>query len=132
MEHVVNDGAVRMMDAFNSKKFYNIRIKRAVMAVWQNRFVSKIGRPAVIIGEIKIESLSGASQTIKKMPELNNSYNNAQIFNVDESSLRVPDSSNRNVVHPDNAKHDFYKSAARMANSTLIAEVEAVDNHFLQ
>ncbi|KAH7829101.1 uncharacterized protein MONOS_9484 [Monocercomonoides exilis] len=55
----------------------------------------------------------------------NNSYNNALIFNVDESSLRVPDSSNRNVVHPASAKPCFAKSAARMSNSTLIAVVAA-------
>ncbi|KAH7832428.1 putative DDE superfamily endonuclease [Monocercomonoides exilis] len=199
MAHIVNDGAVRMVDAYNSKKFSKIRIKRAVKAVRQGRLVSKIGRPAVVIGEkeqtvldeIKIESLSGASLTIKKIRELienvvndlkpentpdvkvsasvaydfikrhpelktskpkivdanrlavscqqvlkpwydmlnglhqNNSYNNALIFNVDESSLRVPDSSNRNVVHPANTKPGYAKSAARMANSTLIAAVAA-------
>ncbi|KAH7825347.1 uncharacterized protein MONOS_566 [Monocercomonoides exilis] len=199
MAHIVNDGAERMVDAYNNKKFGKIRIKRAVKAVRQGRLVSKIVRPAVVIGEkeqtaldeIKIESLSGASLTIKKMRELienvvndlkpenrpdvkvsesvaydfikrhpelkaskpkivdanrlavscqqvlkpwydmlnglhqNNSYNNALIFNVDESSLRVPDSSNRNVVHPANAKPGFAKSAARMANSTLIAAVAA-------
>ncbi|KAH7819037.1 putative DDE superfamily endonuclease [Monocercomonoides exilis] len=180
MAHIVNDGAVRIVDAYNSKKFSKIRIKRAVKTVRQGPLVSKIGRPAVVIGEkeqtvlyeIKIESLSGASLTIKKMCELienvvndlkpentpdvadfasvaydfikkhpelktskpkivdanrlaNNSYNNALIFNVEESSLRVPDSSNRNVVHLGNAKHGFAESVVRMANSTLIAAVAA-------
>ncbi|KAH7816391.1 putative DDE superfamily endonuclease [Monocercomonoides exilis] len=46
------------------------------------------------------------------------------------SSLRVPDSSNRNIVHPANAKPGFAKSAARMENSTLIAAV-AVDGQSL-
>ncbi|KAH7818325.1 uncharacterized protein MONOS_13088 [Monocercomonoides exilis] len=141
---------------------------RAVKAVRQGRLVSKIGRPAVEIGEkeqtvldeTKIESLSGASLTIKKMrelpdvkisasvaydfikrhPELKTSKPkivdenrllvscqqvskpwddilngfhrtknniNALIFNVDESSLRVPDSSYRNVVHLSNSKSSF-------------------------
>ncbi|KAH7830216.1 uncharacterized protein MONOS_4355 [Monocercomonoides exilis] len=54
-----------------------------------------------------------------------NNCNNAPIFNVDDSSLRVPDSSNRNVVHPTNAKPVFAKSAEQMANSTLIAAFAA-------
>ncbi|KAH7817081.1 uncharacterized protein MONOS_8009 [Monocercomonoides exilis] len=78
MVHIANDGAVRMVDVFNSKKFSKIRIKCSVKAVQQGGLVSKIGRPAVVIGEkeqtvldkIKIESLSGASLTIKKMHEL--------------------------------------------------------------
>ncbi|KAH7831196.1 uncharacterized protein MONOS_15564 [Monocercomonoides exilis] len=188
-----------MVDAYNSKKFSKIRIKRAVKAVRQGRLVSKIGRPTVVIGEKEhtvmyettIESLSGASLTIKKMrelienvvsdlkpenkpdvevsasvsydffkrhPELKTSMpkivdairlavsflqvqkprseiidglhqkcydNKVLIFNVDKTSLRVPDSSNRNVVHPANTKPGFAKSAVRMANSTLIAEVAA-------
>ncbi|KAH7828123.1 putative DDE superfamily endonuclease [Monocercomonoides exilis] len=176
MAHVVNDGAVRMVDAYNSKKFCKIRIKRAVKAARQGRLVPKIGRPAVVIGvkeqiienivndqkpentpDVKVSApvaydyikrhleLNASKQKIVVVNRLavscqqvlkpwhdilnglhqNNSYNNALIFNVDESSLRVPDSSNRNVVHPAKAKPGFAKSAARMANSTLIAAVAA-------
>ncbi|KAH7815542.1 uncharacterized protein MONOS_7159 [Monocercomonoides exilis] len=152
MEHFVNDGAVRMVDAYNSKKICIIRIKRVGKAVWQDRFAFKIGRPDMIIGEIeqtvlyqiKIESLSGAKNTpdgkvsatvahnfIKKHTELKTSTPKI----VDSNKLAVscqhvlkswvPDSSNRNVVHPANAKSGFAKSAARMANYTLIAAVVA-------
>ncbi|KAH7815473.1 uncharacterized protein MONOS_9755 [Monocercomonoides exilis] len=75
---IVNDGTVRMVDTYDNEKFSKIQIKREVKAVRQGRFVSNIRRPAVVIGEkeqtvldeIKIESLSGASLTIKKMREL--------------------------------------------------------------
>ncbi|KAH7816392.1 uncharacterized protein MONOS_14343 [Monocercomonoides exilis] len=78
MEKIENDGVVRLADENNIKKYNKIRIKRAMKAVQQGRLVSKIGRHAVVIGEkeqtvqdeIKIESLSGASLTIKKMREL--------------------------------------------------------------
>ncbi|KAH7819786.1 uncharacterized protein MONOS_10213 [Monocercomonoides exilis] len=172
MEKIENDGVVRLADENNSKKFSKIRIKRAVKAVRQGRLVSKIGRPAVVIGEkeqtvldeIKIESLSGASLTIKKMRELiENVVNDLKPENtpdvkvsasvaynfikrhpelktskpkiVDANRLAVscqqvlkpwvPDSSNRKVVHPANTKPGYAKSAARMANSTLIAAVAA-------
>ncbi|KAH7822454.1 uncharacterized protein MONOS_15895 [Monocercomonoides exilis] len=59
-----------------------------------------------------------------------NNFNNALIYNVDESTLRVSNSSNRNVVHPDYTKQNFEKSAGRMANSMLIVEV-AVDGQSL-
>ncbi|KAH7818571.1 uncharacterized protein MONOS_13313 [Monocercomonoides exilis] len=78
MAHIVNKEGLHLVDAYNSKNFSKIRIKRAVKDVRQGRLVSEIGTNGVVIGEkeqtvldeIKTESLSGASLTIKKMSEL--------------------------------------------------------------
>ncbi|KAH7824208.1 uncharacterized protein MONOS_14730 [Monocercomonoides exilis] len=116
IKHIVNDGAVHMVDAYDSKKFSKIRIKSAVKAVRQCRLVSKIGRPAVVIGE-------------KMQTVLDGNNNRKNCLKRDKPSRKcvnwVPGSSNRNVVHPANAKHGFAKSAARMANSPLTEAVAA-------
>ncbi|KAH7822413.1 uncharacterized protein MONOS_12578 [Monocercomonoides exilis] len=79
--------------------------------------------------DVKV-SASVAYDFIKQHPELKTSKPKiveASMISVScqQSSLRVPGSSNRNVVHPANTKPGYAKSAARMANSPLIVVVPA-------
>ncbi|KAH7827004.1 uncharacterized protein MONOS_16085 [Monocercomonoides exilis] len=75
--------------------------------------------------------VSVAYDFIKRHPELKTSK--PKIVDVDRLAVScqqvlkpwVPDSSNRNVVHPANAKPGVAIFAARMVNSTLIAEMAA-------
>ncbi|KAH7815491.1 putative DDE superfamily endonuclease [Monocercomonoides exilis] len=54
-----------------------------------------------------------------------NEYCKELIFNMDESSLRVPTNSKLSVVHPKNENPGFRKEPPKMANSTLVAAVAA-------
>ncbi|KAH7828234.1 uncharacterized protein MONOS_5801 [Monocercomonoides exilis] len=80
--------------------------------------------------DVKVSS-SVAYDFIKRHPELKTSK--PKIVDANRLAVScqqvlkpwVPYSSNRNVVHPANTKPGFAKSAARMANSTLIAAVAA-------
>ncbi|KAH7829981.1 uncharacterized protein MONOS_449 [Monocercomonoides exilis] len=54
-----------------------------------------------------------------------NKYPAKLIFNVDESSLRIPTSSRGVVVHPADEQAGFKKTAKRMPNATLVAGIAA-------
>ncbi|KAH7823335.1 uncharacterized protein MONOS_4199 [Monocercomonoides exilis] len=54
-----------------------------------------------------------------------NHYTPSLIFNVDESSLRIPSSANVEVIHPTGQSAGFCKEAQRMDNATLVASVAA-------
>ncbi|KAH7832336.1 uncharacterized protein MONOS_9926 [Monocercomonoides exilis] len=61
-------------------------------------------------------SLDGLHEKIEYCKEL--------IFNMDESSLRVPSNSKLSVVHPKN-ENPVFRKPQKMANSTLVAAVAA-------
>ncbi|KAH7821288.1 uncharacterized protein MONOS_11603 [Monocercomonoides exilis] len=54
-----------------------------------------------------------------------NHHTPSLIFNVDESSLRVPSGANIEVIHPTGQSAGFCKEAQRMDNATLVAAVAA-------
>ncbi|KAH7830306.1 uncharacterized protein MONOS_6380 [Monocercomonoides exilis] len=54
-----------------------------------------------------------------------NKYPEELIFNIDESSLRIPTSSRGVVVHPADEQAGFKKTAERMPNATLVAGIAA-------
>ncbi|KAH7831232.1 putative DDE superfamily endonuclease [Monocercomonoides exilis] len=78
MARIVVDGHVRIVDAINTKEFSRSAIIRAVSAIESGRAVAKPGRPElfneedknIIVGVIKIESLSGTSLNAKRTREL--------------------------------------------------------------
>ncbi|KAH7829157.1 uncharacterized protein MONOS_11163 [Monocercomonoides exilis] len=59
-----------------------------------------------------------------------NHYTPSLIFNVDESSLRIPSSARISVIHPSNQSAGYSKEAQRMDNATFAAAV-AVDGYSL-
>ncbi|KAH7816515.1 uncharacterized protein MONOS_10986 [Monocercomonoides exilis] len=56
-----------------------------------------------------------------------NHYTPSLIFNVDESSLRVPSAASIEVIHQSNKCALYCKEAQRMNNATLVAAVAAED-----
>ncbi|KAH7818329.1 uncharacterized protein MONOS_5896 [Monocercomonoides exilis] len=54
-----------------------------------------------------------------------NKYPEELIFNIDESSLRIPTSTRGVVVHPADEQAGFKKTAEQMPNATLVAGIAA-------
>ncbi|KAH7832698.1 uncharacterized protein MONOS_10938 [Monocercomonoides exilis] len=117
MARIVVDGHVRIVDAINTKEFSRSAIIRAVSAIESGRAVAKPGRPElfneedknIIVGVIKIESLSGTSLNAKRTRELMESVlsdkKRRSETDVDENA-RVP--------------AGFHTTPANMPNATLV------------
>ncbi|KAH7816165.1 uncharacterized protein MONOS_13679 [Monocercomonoides exilis] len=121
MARTVVEGHVRIVDSINSKEFSRSAVIRAVSVIESGRAVAKPGRPElfneedknIIVGVIKIESLSGTSLNAKRTRELNTSFptkKRRSETDVDENT-RVP--------------AGFHTTPTNMPNATLVVAAAA-------
>ncbi|KAH7823620.1 uncharacterized protein MONOS_9499 [Monocercomonoides exilis] len=146
--HIVNKNAVRLVGGVKYGGISKKSLEHAVKAIKNGRPIEKVGHPPIISGEkekqfleeVTIESRSGTSLTLRKVRDLKvsklkftklqifhdeNKYPEELIFNVNESSLRIPTSSRGVVVHPAYEQAGFKKTAERIPNATLVTGITA-------
>ncbi|KAH7826025.1 putative DDE superfamily endonuclease [Monocercomonoides exilis] len=141
---IVFDGKARIVDTANLHEFSRSAINRAIAALENKRKIGKIGHPELLTDEekktvedvIRCESSSGVSISVsqkKQLPfyellqHLHNTYkySSSLIFNTDESSLRLSDTTKKLVVHPSDSPAGFNKTPMNMPNATLCVAAAA-------
>ncbi|KAH7822866.1 uncharacterized protein MONOS_1403 [Monocercomonoides exilis] len=125
MENIINDSEEEGEKEENKKKTVTLK---TVYAFIQRHPELK----SSLTKQVDINRLAASCQKILKpwYTELQslhdeNKFPEELIFNVDESSLRIPTSTRGVVVHPSDEQAGFKKTAERMPNATLVAGIAA-------
>ncbi|KAH7823158.1 putative DDE superfamily endonuclease [Monocercomonoides exilis] len=125
MENIINDSEE---EGENEEKIKKTVTLKTVHAFIKRHPELKSSLPK----QVDINRLAASCQKVLKpwYTELQalhdeNKYPEELIFNIDESSLRIPTSTRGIVVHPADEQAGFKKTAERMPNATLVAGIAA-------
>ncbi|KAH7827123.1 putative DDE superfamily endoclease [Monocercomonoides exilis] len=130
MENIINDSEE---EGENEEK-----IKKTVTLTTVHAFIKRHPElKSSLPKQVDINRLAASCQKVLKpwLAKLQvlhneNKYPEELIFNIDESSLRIPTSTRGVVVHPADEQVGFKKTAERIPNTTIVAR-EAADGFSL-